>query len=211
MPLIGVGLGVLTIGAVALLMRDGGPSKGALGDGQTEASDDVASPTTPSFRFTSSSRELVRTSLERVDRRHRRAGLRAATTAQDVLTDLYTEGFLDPANWGPGRYDEAFRGFTRRAREQAEARPALLTAGPQAGDRFEQILPQSGRIATRVLLDREGVPTLLVSTVRFAAIASGPEPVTLRSSGQFFFERVGGSWKLVSFHVTRRDTPGEAA
>jgi hypothetical protein len=211
MPLIGLGLVLLAIGAVALLTRDGGPSKG-LSDGRTEASDEgVASPTTPSFRFTNSSQELVRTSLKRVDRRHRRAGFRAAAAAEDVLTDLYTEGFLDPANWGPGRYGEAFHGFTRRARERAEARPALLTAGRQAGDRFEQILPRSGRIATRVLLDREGVPTLLVSTVRFAAIASGPDPVTLRSSGQFFFERFGGSWKIVSFHVTRHDTPGEAA
>ena len=108
-------------------------------------------------------------------------------------------------------YAEAFEGFASEAKKQAEARLGLLTAGARAGDRYEQILPVSGRIDTRILLDRGGRPTLVLSTVRFAATATGPEPATLRSSGQFFFERVNGSWKIVSFHVTRTDKPREAA
>jgi hypothetical protein len=69
----------------------------------------------------------------------------------------------------------------------------------------------SGRLDTRILLDRSGYPSLLLSVVRFSAEADGPEPATFRSRGQFFFERVGGSWKIVSFHVTRADAPREAA
>ena len=68
-----------------------------------------------------------------------------------------------------------------------------------------------GAVDTRILLDRNGSPALLLSVVRFSASADGPEPATLRSRGQFFFERVGGSWKIVSFHVTRVDAPTEAA
>lgn len=212
MPLISAGLVLLlAIGAVVLLTRDDVPPRALLpGDETSQSDDDVASPGTPPFGFTDATSELVRTSSVPIGRRRREASVRAAGAAEEILTDLYTAAFLDPANWKQGRYAEAFRDFTRGAREHAEARVALLTAGPRAGDRYEQIVPASGRLATRILLDRAGLPTLLVSAVRFSALASGPEPFTLRSMGQFFFERVDGSWKIVSFHVTRRDTPREA-
>ena len=91
------------------------------------------------------------------------------------------------------------------------AHPGLLTAGARAGDRYEEILPVTGRIDTSVLVARGGRPTLVLSSVRFSAVATGPEPVTFRSTGQFFFERVRGSWRIVSFHVTRADAPREPA
>jgi hypothetical protein len=212
MPLIGVGLAVLLaiVGAVLLTRNDDVPPRTQRPGEATENADDIV-PGPPAFRFTKATRELVRTSLGRIKRRQREASVRAATAAREILTDLYTQGFLDPNNWEQGRYADAFRGFTAGAREQAEERPGLLTAGPRAGDRYERILPVSGRVDTRILVDRAGDPTLLVSIVRFSAAALGPEPVTLRSKGQFFFERLGGTWKIVSFHVTRTDTPREAA
>lgn len=211
MPLIGVGLVllVLAIGAIAFLTRDDAVPRRA---GETTQGDgDVASSSTPSFRFTKASHRIVRTSSVHIGRQRRQASARAAHAARRILTEMYTEGFLDPANWQQGRYAEALQGFTRAARKQAETRTRLLTAGPQAGDRFDEIVPASGRIATRILVDRQGRPTLMVSAVRFSAVASGPEPRTLRSRGQFFFERVDGRWRIVSFHVTRSDTSREAA
>ena len=210
MVLIGVGLfAVLAVGVIALLVRDDGPVRTS-GPAPTPSSEgDVSPPGIPAFRFSKSTRELVRTSPEQINRRHRKASERASTAVRSILTDLYTEGFLDPANWEQGRYADAFRSFAGGARKQAEARPELLTAGARAGERYDWILPESGRIATRILLDRTGSPTLLVSMVRFSAAALGAKPVTLRSSGQFFFERIGGSWKIVSFHVTRMDVPRE--
>jgi hypothetical protein len=202
---------LLVIGALVLLSRDEAPTRGAApGDGETTASD-VESPTTPSFRFRDTSRELVRTSPKPLGSSRRRASAAAADAAEEVLTDLYTEGFLDPANWKRGTYKIAFRGFARGARDRAEARPGELTAGSHAGDRYQRIEPESGRIATRILLDRAGSPVVLVSVVRFSAIATGSDDVVLRSLGQFLFERVGGAWKIVSFDVTRNDGPREAA
>ena len=43
---------------------------------------------------------------------------------------------------------------------------------------------------------------LLVSVVRFTAVASGSEDVVLRSVGQYFFERVGRAWRI---DLVRRD------
>jgi hypothetical protein len=208
---IGVGLVVvLVIGVIALLVRDD-DAPVRTSQGETQSDGDVAAPATPGFRFAKATRKLVRTSPGRIKRRQREANERAANTATAILTDFYSEGFLDPANWQQGSYTHAFGDFARGAREQAETRAGLLTAGPRAGDRYEQILPVSGRLFTRILLDRAGKPVLLWSAVRFSAAALGPEPFTLRSTAQFFFERIGGSWKIVSFHVKRNDVPREAA
>jgi hypothetical protein len=195
---------LLVIGALVLLTRDDAPTRGGGGE---EATSDVASPAIPTFAFDDTSRKMVKTSPKPMGSRHRRASIAAATEAEDVLTDLYTEGFLDPANWEQGSYAEAFGGFARGARDQAETHPGPLTAGAGAGDRYERIEPKSGRIATRILLDRQGAPVLLVSVVRFSAVATGTDEVVLRSVGQYFFERVGRAWRIVSFDVTRNDGP----
>jgi hypothetical protein len=210
-PLIVAGLLLLAIGAVVLLTRDDTATREGDGRGETSASDgDVAEPGVPAFRFTTSSRTLVRTSDKPLGPRLKRASAAAASAAEDVLTDLYVEGFLDPANWREGSYGGAFRGFTPGARARAAARPGLLTAGAQAGTRFDDIEPKGGTIATRILLDRQGAPVLVVAVVRFSAVATGAETETLRSSGQYFLERVRGRWTIVSFDVTRDDRP-EAA
>ena len=212
MLLIGVGLvAVLAIGSIALLLRDDDAPVRTSHGATTPSDGDAAAPATPAFRFAKATRKLVRTSPGRIKRRQREASNRAAKTATAILTNFYAEGFLDPANWQQGSYADAFGGFAGGAREQAETREALLTAGPRAGDRYEQILPVSGRLFTRILLDRAKRPALLWSAVRFSAAALGPEPITLRSTAQFFFERIGGSWKIVSFHVKRSDVPREAA
>lgn len=208
--LLGAGSVVLLgIGAAMLLTRDDASERTLRPDDASSPS--VAAPNTPEFRFSKVTRDLLRTSPGRIKPRQRREIMRAAAAARDVVADLYKEGFLDPANWERGLYAEAFRGFAGGAKERATERTALLTAGPRAGDRYERILPVSGHLATRILLDRLGHPTLLVSLARFSAAALGPEPVTFRSTGQFFFESVGGSWKIVSFHVRRNDAPREAA
>ena len=210
--LLGAGIIVLlAIGVAVLLTRnDDAPRRSLPGsDGNTESDGEATG--TPAFRFTTATRKLIPTSPGRIKRRQRKASGRAAVAARTVLDTLYTEGFLDPENREQGRYADAFDGFASGAKKRAEARPGLLTAGARAGDRYEQILPLSSRIDTRILLGRRGSPTLLLSHVRFSALATGPETVTLRSSGQFFFECVRGSWKIVSFHVTRNDAPGEPA
>lgn len=209
MLLIGAGLvAALAIGATTLLLQDDGTLRTSH-PGTTPSEGSATPAAIPSFQFEKSTRELVRTSRGRINRRHRQASVRVAAAVRSILTDLYTEGFLNPANWEQGEYGTAFLAFADGARKQAEAHPDLLTAGPQAGERYDSILPGSSRLVTRILLDRKGSPTLVVSLVRFSATALGAEPFRLRSRGQFFLERMSGSWKVVSFHVTRSDTPGE--
>jgi hypothetical protein len=211
--LIGGGLIVLLVivAVVLLTANDEAPVRGSGAPPTAETPTDGEVAETPEFAFTDDSRKMIRTGSGRVKRRQRMSSERAARAARTVLDDLYIEGFLDPANWEQGSYADAFRGFAGGARDQAETQVDLLTAGEGAGDRYERILPVSGRLDTRILLDRSGNPSLILGVVRFSAAADGSDPATLRSRGQFFFERVGGSWKIVSFHVTRADVPREAA
>ncbi len=203
---------LLAIGAIVLLTQDDdSPVRGLHGDLDVPTNTDDGVAATPAFRFAKATRKVVPTSGGGIKRHQREAGERAEIAARTILDGLYTEGFLDPANWTRGEYASAFGGFARGARKRAVAHPGLLTAGARAGDRYEEILPVAGRIDTRVLVARGGRPTLVLSFVRFSAVATGPEPVTFRSTGQFFFERVRGSWKIVSFHVTRADAPREPA
>ena len=203
---------LLTIGTVVFLTPEGdAPVRGLYRDVDVPTDDGGDGVATPAFRFSKVTRKVVPTSGGRIKRRQREAGEHAEVAARTILDGLYTEGFLDPANWTRGEYASAFGGFAKGARMRAVAHPGLLTAGARAGDRYEEIQPVAGRIDTRVLIARGGRPTLVLSFVRFSAVATGPEPVTIRSTGQFFFERVRGSWRVVSFHITRSDAPRESA
>jgi hypothetical protein len=166
------------------------------------------SASVPAFRFSPRDRALVMTEPGKLKRRMRLAGGAAATATASLLSDLYTEAFLDPGNW-QGTYGDVFRIFAAGARVDAKRREAVLTAGRAAADRFERIEPVAGKLQSRILLDRLGKPVLVVSLVRFRARAIGDETTLLRSSGRYFFERVDGRWRIVSFDVERED--GDAA
>jgi hypothetical protein len=199
----------VVVAAAACSAPDAEPSAASPATG--EASPPPEELTVPAFHLEGPARTVVVTAPGRIPRRFRRASYAAAKRARSLLTELYVEAFLDPANWEKADYGDAFTNFAGPARAEAESRTTLLTAGARASERYEEIQPTKGLIRTEILLDRRGVPTLIVSVVRFAAVASGPEPVTIRSTGQFFLEQVRGRWRIVSFHVTRTDAPREAA
>lgn len=212
-----VGLGVaalLATGAIVVLTQgDDAPvrTQRAGQDQPTESGPAVAEPDTPAFRFTTVKRSLVPTATGSIDRRARTAAKRVTAAVTRRLVELYTEGFLDAGNRQAGRYGDAFAVFARAAAGKARARAAVLTAGPEAAERYERILPVSGHLRVRILMDRTGAPTLVMSAVRFTAKAVGTETTVLRSDGRFFFDQVGGSWRIVSFEVTRDDRQPEAA
>lgn len=199
---------VLATGGACSAPDDEAPSTSPAPGEPTATTEEL---TVPAFHLEGPARSVVPTAAGRIPRRLRRASYTAASRARAMLTTLYVEAFLDPANWTTADYEDAFTGFAAPARRDAESRTTLLTAGRRAGARYDEILPTKGLIRTRILLDRRGAPALIVSVVRFAAVASGPEPVTIRSTGQYFLERVGGAWRIVSFHVTRTDVPREAS
>ncbi len=132
----------------------------------------------------------------------------ASRSAISSVTRLYRGAFLDPSTWQSGNYGTLWKEFARSAKAQARKDVRVLTAGGAAGDAYVAIAPRPSRITTTVLLDRKGKPAMVLASARFRAFGrriEGSSNTRFDSSGRFFFERVGGSWIIVSYDVRRRD------
>jgi hypothetical protein len=132
----------------------------------------------------------------------------ASRNAIASVTRLYRGAFLDPANWQSGSYGGLWQEFARTAKAQARKDVRVLTAGAAAGDAYVAITPRPSKVTTTVLLDRTGKPAIVLASTWFRALGrtiAGSSDTRFDSSGRFFFERFGSSWKIVSYDVRRRD------
>ena len=132
----------------------------------------------------------------------------ASKRAIASITRLYRGAFLDPARWHSGTYESLWRDFARAARAQARKDVRVLTAGAAAGGAYDAIVPRPSAISTTVLLERKGKPVMVLVNARFRALGrriAGSSNTRFDSTGRFFFQRVGGSWKIVSYDVRRSD------
>jgi len=132
----------------------------------------------------------------------------ASKRAIASITRLYRGAFLDPARWRSGTYESLWRDFSRAARAQARKDVRVLTAGAAAGGAYDAIVPRPSAISTTVLLERNGKPVMVLVNARFRALGrriAGSSNTKFDSTGRFFFQQVGGSWKIVSYDVRRSD------
>jgi hypothetical protein len=167
-------------------------------------------PETPEFAFERSKLTAVETAAKP---NHKQAVISAREPAEavtDQLDALYIAAFLDPANWLEGDYDDVLGFFTGGARDEAERRLDVLTAGPGAADAFDAIQPVVGGLRLHVLLDPGGVPRAVEGTARFIARGRGADgDVMMVSKGEFIFEKDDGEWLVMSFSVQRDDEARE--
>lgn len=137
---------------------------------------------------------------------------RAASIEKEVtpiVDDLYTNAFLDPANWNDGDYAEVFERFTESARPAAEANVETLTLGANAGDVYDDVAPGEGKLEYKVLFDQGGEVSQVVVTVEFSALGTRADGgfTEIVSQGQLFFDDPG-SWLVSAFDVERADREG---
>ena len=132
----------------------------------------------------------------------------ASKRAIASITRLYRGAFLDPAHWQSGTYESLWPYFARAAKARARKDVRVLTAGAAAGEAYDAIVPRPSTISTTVLLERKGKPVMVLVNARFRALGrriAGSSNTRFDSTGRFFFQRVGGSWKIVSYDVRRSD------
>ena len=132
----------------------------------------------------------------------------AAAGAVPVIDQLYTEGFLDPNNWKDGEYDEVWELFDTSALPSAESSVETLTLGVGAGDVYQSVQPEKGKMKVRVLFDENGEVVSMVALVSFEAFAAGKDGTytNVVSEGQFFLRDTGDGWKIYSFDAKRLDS-----
>jgi hypothetical protein len=133
----------------------------------------------------------------------------AESVAQDVvpvLDDLYTNAFLDPANWREGDYEEVLALFSDESAAAAAQSVETLTLGATAGDVYDTVTPNKGSLSFSVLFDQEGNPHTVVATIRFTALGARSDGTytAIVSEGEMFLRDLDG-WKITAFEVTRAD------
>jgi hypothetical protein len=192
-PVALVAIGVLGF----LLFRGGGPAA-IIGGGPDD--------TIPAFSFAQG-----KTSAVAVKDEKKKAVPESATTAasevKTAMTTLYTEAFLDPANWRDGSYDEVWPVFFDNAIGPAQQDASTLTVGAGGGDTFTKIAEPKGRLNVKVLLNDKDQVATAVAIVRFSAVGtrSDGKLTVFHSSGQYFLRPGGDGWQVYSFDVKRAD------
>jgi len=133
--------------------------------------------------------------------------LPAADAVRRVLTELYVDGFVDPASWQGGfsRIEDLFTLRTRtRVRRDIEA----LTLGRVAAD-LDAVRPRRSTLGIRFLVARR--PFVAVASVRFRGTAiAGDGSLPVRHEGVYTLRRTGGRWRIASYRV-RSDLPSPQA
>lgn len=192
-PVVLAGLGV------ALFLVLGGNGGGLLGG--DDDSDDV-----PEFDFTVGRAKAVATAPE-ADLAALEA--EAGTVGEEitpVLDELYTNAFLDPANWREGDYEEVLAVFSEAAGSSAQQSVEVLTLGATAGDVYDRVTPENASIGFTVLFDPAGSPNTAVAQVRFTALGERSDGTftLIVSTGDLFLRDLDG-WRITAFDVTRQD------
>jgi hypothetical protein len=169
-------------------------------------------PPTPEFAFKMTKVTPVATNSESTHEDLASKADEAADQVDDQMDALYIGAFLDPDNWLEGSYDGIWELFDEGASAEAQLQVDTLTAGIGAGEVFDQILPESGVLRTKVLFDLQDEAYSVVAITRFEAVGSAKDgqDMLMTSRGQFVFQQVDGDWRVVSFKVLR-DNEVEAA
>ncbi len=128
-----------------------------------------------------------------------------------TLDRMYSLAFLDPSNWQHGTYANVFGFFDLgKAQKRAAQDTALLTLGTGADDQFSTVLPTSGTLKVRVLMDQSGHAYLAVAIAHFVARAtdkSGSGETAVVSTAQYFMHVQEGGWTITGYDVERNDHP----
>jgi hypothetical protein len=190
---------VLVLAGSGYLLFRGGS---ALVSGVTHLGDG----STPPFEF-----ELVKTLpiSVAVGAKDARSGpaVRAAKQVVPMMNQLYSEAFLNPSDWKHNSYNAVWSLFDETAAAQARSDVDVLTAGTTAGDAYDSLTPDSGRLTVKVLLDKKNQPATLVAIVTFTADAKGKDGTTtlVKSSGQYFLRETDNGWIVYAYKVVRND------
>jgi hypothetical protein len=162
--------------------------------------------TVPQFDFRVTKTVPVATLPDVEKKTLKEAAKKAASEARKTVDALYTEAFLDPANWREGTYDNVWGMFRGEASAAAKKDAEALTLGAAAGDTYEVVEPATSKIQFRVLLDGKNQPNTVVAIVQFRAKAHASDGTTtiVVSSGQLILSKDGG-WKVLSYEISRDD------
>jgi hypothetical protein len=195
------------VGVVLIVVLGGGKSGGIIHTIIGGGEDD----TVPPFEFRVAKTSAVATAADADKDALKSQATSVAGDVEPVLDALYTNAFLDPANWRHDDYESVVALFADDAASSAQQDLATLTLGANAGDTYDTVTPTRGSLEFKVLFDPDGNPDTVVATVKFTALGAGTDGTytAIVSSGQYFLRNLDG-WKVTAYEVKRADHPTHA-
>jgi hypothetical protein len=190
---------LVAVGAVLIFVLGGGEVASIIG--QDDDADVV-----PEFEFKLSKIDVEPTAGEADSAALEEAAEGVAIEIVPILDELYTNGYLDPANWREGDYEEIFGLFSDAAAGPAREGIETLTLGAGAGDVYDRVTPRKGGLQFKVLFDPEEAPDTVAVRIRFFALGERKdgEFISIFSGGQMTLRDLEG-WKIVAFDMRRND------
>lgn len=130
----------------------------------------------------------------------------SAEGIRQTLAEMYTAGFVDPAQWKAG-YRAVLDAFAPRARGQARGDLNQLTLGGAAARSLTSMLPVHARIVIEVL-PGDKVPAAALANMQFEGIASGDGfEVPVHHEGDYVLKPFGDRWLITGYDVKGRIGP----
>jgi hypothetical protein len=129
---------------------------------------------------------------------------------RDTMTGLYTAGFVDPVQWGEGRFPTIPDFFAGEARRRVRDDLQDLTLG-RAARTLDTVRPEHARVLVRFLLDARRQPIAATADMEFrgTGLAGGVE-VPIRHQGRYVLRPIAGRWLVVAYDVRGQLGTGEA-
>ncbi|HEX6206971.1 MAG TPA: hypothetical protein VF058_01300 [Actinomycetota bacterium] len=120
----------------------------------------------------------------------------------DLLDDLYTTAFVDPAKWEGGAFPELGSYFAGSAAARAERDRDGLTLGEDAA-RIERVEPTRATLRLTFLVDPQAAPYAAVATAGFRADGRTTDggAVAIVHQGRYMVRRIEGEWRIIGYDV----------
>lgn len=134
----------------------------------------------------------------------RRSLTTPARAVRDALERAYSIAFVDPEEWGGGRFPALVDAFAGDARATVRDDLDALTIGPAALV-LDAVRPERANVDVRFLTDAARRPQAAFATVAFEATGvAGDAEVRIRHGGEFTLRRIEGRWRVVAYDVRGR-------
>jgi hypothetical protein len=126
----------------------------------------------------------------------------SAERIRQTLAEMYTAGFVDPAQWQTG-YRAVLDAFAPRTRGQARGDLNQLTLGGGARA-LTSMLPVHARVVIELLPGERG-PAAALANMQFEGIASGDGfEVPVHHEGDYVLKPFGNRWLITGYDVKGR-------
>jgi LCP family protein required for cell wall assembly len=135
----------------------------------------------------------------------RPAALRPAVDAVDeLLSTMFSVGFVDRDAWDGGDFTSLFRLFDADVREEAHGDLDALSLGPLA-EHADGVNVSVARGDLRFVANAAGRPVVAVAQTDFAATArDGDRHAELGQTGRWVLRWSDGAWRIAGYDVSAR-------